>query len=102
MLFNDVIGQDTLKLELKKSHEQGRVAHSQLFISPEGSGGLPLSIAFARMVIENNLSSETTSYKLSDNNFICVATKEEEEDKRRGATRWTKRRTRQTRCRLKI
>ena len=66
MLFNDVIGQGALKQELKKSHEQGRVAHSQLFISPEGSGGLPLSIAFARMVIENNLSSETTTYKLSE------------------------------------
>ena len=66
MLFNDVIGQDALKLELKKSYEQGKVAHSQLFISPEGSGGLPLSIAFARLVIENNLNSETTSYKLSE------------------------------------
>ena len=66
MLFNDVIGQSSLKDELKKSHVQGRVAHSQLFISPEGTGGLSLALAFARMIIENSSFFEGTSYKLSE------------------------------------
>ena len=52
MLFDEVIGQNFLKKELIKGLSSGRIAHSQLFLSPEGTGGLSLAIAYARMIIE--------------------------------------------------
>ena len=66
MLFDEVIGQELLKKELIKGLESGRIAHSQLFLSPEGSGGLSLAIAYARMVIEKNNNHSGTSLKLSE------------------------------------
>jgi len=66
MLFDEVIGQELLKKELIKGLESGRIAHSQLFLSPEGSGGLSLAIAYARMVIEKDNNHSGTSLKLSE------------------------------------
>ena len=66
MLFDEVIGQNFLKKELIKGLSSGRIAHSQLFLSPEGSGGLSLAIAYARMIIEKGNMLEGTSLKLSE------------------------------------
>ena len=66
MLFDEVIGQEFLKKELIKGLSSGRIAHSQLFLSPEGSGGLSLAIAYARMIIEKENMLEGTSLKLSE------------------------------------
>ena len=66
MLFEEVIGQEFLKKELIKGLSSGRIAHSQLFLSPEGSGGLSLAIAYARMIIEKENMLEGTSLKLSE------------------------------------
>ena len=66
MLFEEVIGQEFLKKELAKGLSSGRIAHSQLFLSPEGSGGLSLAIAYARMIIENKNVLTGTSLKLSE------------------------------------
>jgi len=66
MLFEEVIGQEFLKKELIKGLSSGRIAHSQLFLSPEGSGGLSLAIAYARMIIEKGNMLEGTSLKLSE------------------------------------
>ena len=66
MLFEEVIGQEFLKKELIKGLSYGRIAHSQLFLSPEGSGGLSLAIAYARMIIEKENMLEGTSLKLSE------------------------------------
>lgn len=66
MLFDEVIGQEFLKKELIKGLSSDRIAHSQLFLSPEGSGGLSLAIAYARMIIEKNNTLEGTSLKLSE------------------------------------
>ena len=66
MLFNEVIGQNFLKKELVKGLSSGRIAHSQLFLSPEGTGGLSLAIAYARMVIEKDNLLDGTSLKLSE------------------------------------
>ncbi len=52
MLFDEVIGQEFLKKELIKGLESGRIAHSQLFLSPDGSGGLSLAIAYARRLLK--------------------------------------------------
>ena len=66
MLFNEIIGQDVLKKELVKGLSSGRIAHSQLFLSPEGTGGLSLAIAYARMIIEKDNELDGTSLKLSE------------------------------------
>ena len=66
MLFDEVIGQEFLKKELLKGLESGRIAHSQLFLSPDGSGGLSLAIAYARKVIEKSNTHAGTSLKLSE------------------------------------
>jgi len=46
--FKNIIGQKDLKQKLRKSVSETRVAHTQLFLGVEGSGALPLAIAFAQ------------------------------------------------------
>lgn len=47
MKFSDVLGQKSLKENLINSAKKNRVSHAQLFLGPEGAGGLPLAMAFA-------------------------------------------------------
>ncbi|WP_088324704.1 ATP-binding protein [Polaribacter tangerinus] len=53
MLFNQIIGQDHIKTHLQVSAENGRIPHAQLFIGKEGSGTLPMAIAYAQFLIAN-------------------------------------------------
>jgi DNA polymerase III subunit delta' len=46
--FADIIGQQGLKQQLIHTIKEGRVSHAQLFLGPEGSGKLPLAIAYAQ------------------------------------------------------
>ena len=48
MLFSDVIGQESVKKHLVNSVKEGRVSHAYLLAGAEGSGSLPLAVAFAR------------------------------------------------------
>lgn len=48
MKFSEVIGQQAVKERLRASIRENRVAHTQLFLGQEGSGALPLAIAFAQ------------------------------------------------------
>ncbi|MFN3530781.1 MAG: ATP-binding protein [Bacteroidia bacterium] len=48
MKFADIIGQRALKAKLIQTVKEGRVSHAQLFLGPEGSGKLPLAIAYAQ------------------------------------------------------
>jgi DNA polymerase III subunit delta' len=50
MLFKQIIGQDFIKEKLLKMAQTGRISHTQLFLGPEGSGNLPLALAFAQYV----------------------------------------------------
>lgn len=50
MLFSDITGQLELKQKLLASVQSGRIPHAQLFSGPEGSGSLPLAIAYAQFV----------------------------------------------------
>ena len=50
MQFKNIIGQEGAKSKLLKAYKEGRVAHTQLFLGPEGSGALPLAIAFGQYV----------------------------------------------------
>lgn len=48
MLFSEVIGQESLKADLREAVALNRVAHAYMFLGPEGSGKLPLALAFAQ------------------------------------------------------
>jgi DNA polymerase-3 subunit delta' len=50
MLFKEIIGQESIKNQLIKTVKDNRIAHSQLFIGPEGSGKLALAIAYAQYI----------------------------------------------------
>ncbi len=53
MLFNQIIGQDHIKKHLTVSAENGRIPHAQLFVGKEGSGTLPMAIAYAQFLLCN-------------------------------------------------
>jgi DNA polymerase-3 subunit delta' len=61
MLFNQIIGQEHIKNHLKVSAENGRIPHAQLFVGKEGSGTLPMAIAYAQFLLCN----------FSDNAEVC-------------------------------
>lgn len=51
MKFENVLGQSHLKNHLITTADSGRIPHAQLFVGKEGSGALPLAIAYARYVL---------------------------------------------------
>ena len=51
MNFTEVLGLEHLKNHLIKSTDNGRVSHAQLFVGKEGSGALPMAIAYAQYVL---------------------------------------------------
>ncbi|MCW4470392.1 DNA polymerase III subunit delta' [Flavobacterium sp. MFBS3-15] len=60
MLFSEIIGQGHIKSHLTKSASQGRIPHAQLFIGPEGSGTLPMAIAYAQYILCANEAGENS------------------------------------------
>ena len=58
MFFKDVLGLAHLKNHLTTTADRGRVAHAQLFVGPEGSGTLPLAIAYAQYLLCGNGNGE--------------------------------------------
>lgn len=68
MLFRDIIGHTFIKKELQRNLTLGRIPHCQLICGPEGSGALPVAIAYARQVICNELDqkAEFCNLKISE------------------------------------
>lgn len=54
MYFRDIIGQEEAKRRLLKEVQEGRTPHARLFCGPEGTGKLPLAIAYARYLCCTN------------------------------------------------
>lgn len=50
MKFSEIIGQSEVKQKLINSVKEGRISHAQLFLSPQGAGGLALAIAYAQYI----------------------------------------------------
>ncbi|MCJ0741821.1 DNA polymerase III subunit [Pedobacter montanisoli] len=50
MQFKDIIGQEVAKKHLLQTVKENRISHAQLFLSPSGSGALPLAIAYAQYI----------------------------------------------------
>ena len=61
MLFKDILGLSHIKSHLGKSAENGRTPHAQLFVGPEGSGTLPMAIAYAQYLLCSNTNGENNS-----------------------------------------
>jgi DNA polymerase-3 subunit delta' len=51
MLLSEVIGQEKLKQQLVDMVQHQRLSHAILFVGPEGSGALPLAVAFAQYIV---------------------------------------------------
>ena len=51
MQFNEVIADNQTKKRLKELVQKNRLSHALLFLGREGSGALPLAIAFAQYVL---------------------------------------------------
>jgi DNA polymerase-3 subunit delta' len=67
MLFSEILGQDYIKSHLTKSATLGRIPHAQLFVGPEGSGTLPMAIAYAQYVLCGNIGAENVGANTSCN-----------------------------------
>lgn len=61
MLFNQILGQENIKEHLQIAAQNGRIPHAQLFVGKEGSGTLPMAIAYAQFLLCN----------FSDNPEVC-------------------------------
>jgi len=48
--FADVIGHEEIKAVLRRSVEEGRISHAQIFSGECGWGVLPLALAYAQYV----------------------------------------------------
>ena len=51
MQFSDIIGQQEIKHQLAELVQHNRLSHALLFLGKEGSGALPLALAFAQFVV---------------------------------------------------
>jgi DNA polymerase-3 subunit delta' len=60
MQFSEILGQEHIKNHLTRSADLGRIPHAQLFIGPEGSGTLPMAIAYAQYILCGNQNGENT------------------------------------------
>ena len=68
MEFSEVLGHEHIKSYLKKGVDTGRIAHAQLFVGPEGSGTLPMALAYASYLLKASVRS-TESHQLMMENF---------------------------------
>lgn len=51
MQFNEIIGRETEKAQLRDMVQKNRLSHSILFLGAEGSGALSMAIAFAQYIL---------------------------------------------------
>ena len=62
MLFRNIIGQKSVKQQLLRSLNAGRLPHAQLLLGPPGSGKLALALAYAQRA----LCDVTLAYSIDD------------------------------------
>jgi len=58
MQFKNIIGHSAVKKRLIHSVKEGRISHAQLFLGEEGSGNLPMAIAYAQYIACENKSED--------------------------------------------
>ena len=88
MQFSNVIGQSPVKAHLYELLRENRLSHALLFSGREGSGALPLALAFAQLIVCEKVNGHLTAQKspslfgetssaaevmLSDSCGVCAA-----------------------------
>ena len=76
MLLNEVIGQGPLKRQLVQMVQHQRLSHALLFVGPDGSGALPLAIAFAQYLVSipnQKYSAESDLFGVTPENITPVS-----------------------------
>ena len=58
MQFKQIVGQDAVKQRLLIAVKENRISHAQLFLGPEGSGSLPLAVAYAQYISCENKQAD--------------------------------------------
>jgi DNA polymerase-3 subunit delta' len=61
MQFADIIGQHEVKQQLGELVQHNRLSHALLFLGKEGSGSLPLALAFAQYIVCEKVSGKNTA-----------------------------------------
>ena len=61
MQFADIIGQQEVKQQLVELLQHNRLSHALLFLGKEGSGALPLALAFAQYVVCEKVNGKNTA-----------------------------------------
>jgi DNA polymerase-3 subunit delta' len=69
MFFKDIIGQNHIKNHLTSATERGRIPHAQLFVGKEGTGTLPMAIAYAQHLLYTT-SSDKESCKIKSEKIV--------------------------------
>ncbi|AXT61861.1 DNA polymerase III subunit delta' [Aquimarina sp. AD10] len=67
MLFSEILGLKHIKSYLATSADRKRIPHAQLFVGPNGSGTLPMAIAYAQYILCQNENGENTNGNQSCN-----------------------------------
>ena len=58
MLFANTIGQKDVKTQLRDLYNNNRLSHALLFLGKEGSGALPLALAFSQYIVCEKVSGK--------------------------------------------
>jgi len=58
MLFSEVLGLTHIKNHLTTTANRGRIPHAQLFTGKNGSGVLPMALAYSQYILCNNKNGE--------------------------------------------
>lgn len=77
MQFESVIGQKSTKKHLIELVQHNRLSHALLFLGKEGSGALPMAVAFAQYIVctsEKNSAARHNLFEEEDNTDISKTT----------------------------
>jgi DNA polymerase-3 subunit delta' len=69
MQFSDIIGQSEVKLQLAELVQHNRLSHALLFLGKEGSGALPLALAFSQYLVCEKVNGKNTAIQAGPSLF---------------------------------
>lgn len=74
MQFKDIVGHGALKQSMIKTINEGRISHAQMFLGAEGSGALPLALAYIQYLFCVNKGETDSCGKCSQCHRIAKLT----------------------------
>ena len=61
MQFSKIINQQEVKQQLAELVQHNRLSHALLFLGKEGSGSLPMALAFAQYIVCEKVNGKNTA-----------------------------------------